>query len=123
MVVAIKPCPASKGVHPIAEGELNATDLNARAMNELNLVDLDVAVFKAQYCSAMSQIKQIGLKYQLMFEVMTFDHKDLNTTALLSNAPILVNTNNALGILLMLRNRHHPNEDEHPMIPHYHDRV
>jgi hypothetical protein len=71
-------------------------------------VDLDVAVFKAHYRSAMSQIKRIGLKYQLMYEVMTFDHKGLNTTAL------------AMGMLLMLRNRPQTNEDEHPMIPHYH---
>jgi hypothetical protein len=120
------------------ESELNATDLNARAIHELDLAalnELDLAsisgvhdelinatnvVFKAQHCPAMRQIQQVGLKYQLMLEIMTFEHKDLKATALLSNAPILLNTHNAMGILLILRNRPQHNKDEHPMTPHYH---
>jgi transposase InsO family protein len=81
--------------------------------------DSDVAVITARYCSPMSQIRQIGQKYNLMFEVMNFDYNNLNSTALLSNAPVMTNSNNDMDVLLMLR-PNHLNDDEHPMTFQFH---
>ena len=80
----------------LQENEMNATDLNAPAMNELDLVDLDVGVLRQEN------------------ETYATDSQNM---ALLPNAPVLLNTNNAKDILLMLRHRPHHDEDEHPMIP------